>query len=262
MSDFLAVDENLRAAMRFFGQASGTGEIRTMDGTVGMYSGLDYGVFNIGLLTRPVASIGGGLETRLTELREFFRARTLRWSFWLCEDMLDAALRQRERQIFSEFGMREISHPPGMIAPALLPPARSLPAIECRRVGDAATRAAFAEITSVSFDIPQSVAQAIYNREPAWKSEYRGFVGVVNRQAVSTATIVASGGVLGIYSVATLPASRRRGYGEALVRAAVADVRESTGISRLTLQSTEAGYALYKRMGFRDATRFRVYLTK
>jgi hypothetical protein len=34
------------------------------------------------------------------------------------------------------------------------------------------------------------------------------------------------------------------------------------GIGRVVLQSTEAGYALYHRMGFREATRYSVYLTK
>src|SRR6185437_5060836 len=118
MSDFLSIDENLRAAMRFFGEASGKGEVRPLDGTVAMYSGLDYGVFNIGLLTRPVTGGGTDLTERLTVLRDYFRERTLRWSFWLCQDMLDAESRQRERQTFAGFGMREISHPPGMVAPA------------------------------------------------------------------------------------------------------------------------------------------------
>ena len=47
MHDFLTVEENLRTAMRFFGYATGTGEIVSLPGSVAMYSGLDYGVFNI-----------------------------------------------------------------------------------------------------------------------------------------------------------------------------------------------------------------------
>ena len=55
MSDYLTVEENLRAAMRFFGEATGSGDVQTLDGTVAMFSGLDYGVFNIALLTTRVA---------------------------------------------------------------------------------------------------------------------------------------------------------------------------------------------------------------
>ena len=84
----------------------------------------------------------------------------------------------------------------------------------------------------------------------------------MNGRAVSIAAIVPAAGALGIYSVGTLPLFRRQGYGEALMRAAVSEMRRRTGIERLVLQSTEAGYALYRRMGFHDVTKFTVYLTK
>ena len=155
MSVFLTIDENLRAAMKFFGNATGSGEIEELDGAVAMFSGLDYGVFNIALLTRPITN---DLETRLAAIARFFRERTMRWSVWMCEDMLDPASRRRERQTLANFGMRAISNPPGMIAERLLPPARPLPAIECVPVSDAKTRKAFTELTSISFDIPYMVA--------------------------------------------------------------------------------------------------------
>ena len=50
MNDFAVIDENLRAAMRFFGYATGTGEIAPLPGGIAMYSGLEYGVFNIAML--------------------------------------------------------------------------------------------------------------------------------------------------------------------------------------------------------------------
>lgn len=259
MSDFLTIDENLRAAMRFFGEATGSGTIEEPDGVMGMYSGLDYGVFNIGLLTRPV---NGDLEIRLKTLGKFFRERTLRWSVWLCQDMLDPETRRKEREIFAEFGMRTISSPPGMIADRLLPPVRPVPAIECRRVNDGATRRAFTELTALSFDIPYTVATAVYSKAQAWNGAYQGFVGYVDGKVVSIVAIVAAAGVLGVYSLATQPQFRRKGYGEALLRAAVAEIGAEKGLSRVILQSTEAGHRLYRTMGFRDATRFSVYLTR
>ena len=260
MSDFLTIDENLRTAMRFFGNATGSGEIRELEGSVAMFSGLDYGVFNIALLTRPVAE--GELEARLSSMAKFFRERTLRWSVWLCEDMLDAATRRREREIFSNFGLRTISNPPGMIAERLLPPVRPLPAIQCVPVNDAKTRKAFTELTSMSFDIPYMIAHAVYSRAAAWNGEYQGFVAYAGGKVVAIAAMVAAAGVIGVYSLATLPEFRRKGYGEALLRAAASETAARTGFSKLVLQSTEAGYNLYKSMGFRDATRFSVYLTR
>jgi len=262
MSDFQTIEQNLRCAMRFFGAATGSGEIRQLPGSVAVFSGLDYGVFNIALLDSPVTQMEKGLEVRIAEVAHYFRDRTLRWSFWICEDLLDAAARRRARQSFADFGLWAISRPPGMFAPKLLPPARPLPEIECRKVSDQVTRQVFTEITAVSFEIPPAVAFAVYAQERAWKGDYQGYVGLVEGRPVAIVAVVAAAGVLGIYSLATLPIYRRRGYGEALLRAAAADAGQRTGIEPLVLQSTEAGYELYRRMGFRDSTRFSVYLTK
>ena len=267
MNEFLTIDENLRSAMRFFGDATGSGEIASLPGCLSIFSGLDYGVFNIALLEGKVSPHPSGphtenLEIRLAEAARFFRERTLRWSFWLCEDLLDSQTRRRARQAFFEFGMRAISHPPGMLAPALSPPIRPLPPIECVPVSDAKTRQAFAEMTSVAFEIPALITHAVYTPERAWKGTYQGFVGLVNGRPISIVAIVAAGGALGIYSLGTLPAYRRQGYGEALLRAAVSETQRLTGLTTVILQSTDAGYALYRRMGFRDVTRYSVYLTR
>jgi ribosomal protein S18 acetylase RimI-like enzyme len=262
MTDFLIVDENLRTAMRFFGEATGSGEVIPLPGAVAIFSGLDYGVFNIAMLDGRVTRAGDGLETRLAEIARYFKKRTLRWSFWLCEDLLDPGLLRRARQTLADFGLRAISHPPGMMAPMLLPPVKPLPSIEVRRVANETLQRAFTEITAVSFDIPYTVAHAVYSQDRAWRGDYWGFVGMVDTKPVSIAAIVAAAGALGVYSLATYPIHRHQGYGEAMLRAAVSEVQRHTGIERVVLQSTEAGYALYHRMGFREVTRYSVYLTK
>lgn len=265
MSDFLIIDENLRRAMRFFGEATGSGDIRALPGSIAIFSGLDYGVFNIAMLEGAVGASGpaaSGLEARLSGLARYFKPRTLRWSLWLCEDLLDPPTRRNSRQLLSDFDLREISHPPGMIARELAPPIRSLPPIECRPVCDAATRNAFAELTSIAFDIPINVALAVYGPERAWRGDYRGVVGLAAGKPVSIVATVSSGETVGIYSLATLPSHRNQGYGEALLRAAVANVQSRTGSGAVVLQSTEVGHSLYQRMGFRDATKFTVYLAR
>jgi len=250
--------------MRFFGEATSLGEVRELDGSVAMFSGLDYGVFNIALLTRGVDSSvdskDGGLEARLAEIARYFKQRTMRWSVWLCEELLDSRTKRRERQVFYDYGLRPISHPPGMIAAGLAPPRRVLPPIECRPVADQPTRLAFAEITSVTFDIPFNVAHSVYTPERAWKGAYQGFVGLSDGRPVSIVALVKAAGAFGVYSLGTLPVFRHQGYGEALLRSALTKLR--TEDTPIVLQSTEAGYSLYKHLGFRDAARFSVYLTK
>ena len=253
------VDQNLRQAMRFFGEATPAGEVSVAGGAQLVYSGLDYGVFNIALLTQPV-STERELAAILSACGRFYRQRKARWSFWLCEDLLEPALR-RNREVFAEAGMRVISQAPGMVANAIGPASRPLPQIECRPVADAASRSLFTGLTVTCFDIPFAVGRAIYDQEAAWQGSYRGFLGIVDGVAVSIVALVRSPEALGIYSLGTLPEYRNRGFGEALLRAALAMDRAGS-TEPLVLESTEAGYSLYRRLGFRDVTSFTVYLTR
>ena len=107
----------------------------------------------------------------------------------------------------------------------------------------------------------------MYEPESAWQGAYRGYLGIVNGAAVSIVALVRAGGAVGVYSLGTVPAQRHKGYGEALLRAAVSSekAREDTldnTTGPLVLESTEAGYRLYRRLGFRDVTNFTVYLTR
>jgi len=262
---FQLVDHNLRVAMRFFGEATGGGIVREAEGLEIVYSGLDYGVFNMALLARPVVS-ERDLAAILATAGGFYHDRRSRWSFWLCEDLLDPGARRYSREIFNDAGMRSISHAPGMLAPALLPPARLLPEIECRAVADPESRAAFGGLTVSCFEIPLTVARAVYEPESAWLGAYRGYVGLVKGAAVSIVALVRAGGALGVYSLGTVPTHRHKGYGEALLRAAIIQERTALGTNAseepLVLESTEAGYRLYRRLGFRDVTNFTVYLTR
>lgn len=262
MRDFQIVDANLRAAMRFFGCATGNGEVRSLDGAMAAYSGLDYGVFNIALLEGDAPDGIAGFTDRLAQCARYFASRTVRWSFWLCEDMLDANTRGRVRALLMDRDLRLISEAPGMLAETLAPPKRKLPKIECVPVTDRTTRQAFGALTSVSFDIPIGIAKAVYEPERAWLGGYRGFVGLAGGKPVAIIAMVASADALGVYSLSTLPEYRRMGYGEALLRAAVAVEQARTGIPRIVLQSSDAGYSLYRRLGFREVAKFSVYLTK
>ena len=246
--------------MQFFGNATGSGEVTALNGVEAICCGLDYGVFNIAVLTDLIGA-GSGLEKRLAECVRHFQTRTPRWSFWLCEDFLEPQVRRRARSVFAAVGMRVISQPPGMFTESLGAPGWQLPPLECRPVDNQTMRDTFAGITSTCFDIPVAVANAVYRPERAWWGSYRGYVGLRKGQPVAIAATVDAADVLGVYSLATLPEFRRQGMGEALLRAAVAREQERLGPRRIVLQSTEAGYRMYRRLGFRDVAKFSVYLT-
>lgn len=253
------VDGNLREAMRFFGQATGLGEVRDYPGVSVICSGLNYAVFNLTLLAEQVFA-EDVLEGFVRTPAAHFAALGMRWSYWMCEDLLEGPVRRRARGILARNGLHVLTEPPGMVADSLRPPARPLPEIECRRVEDVPTRQCFAHIASITFDTPPAVARQVYEPEGAWHGSYQGYVGYVDGVPVTTAAAVVAGGAIGFYSVGTLPAHRRKGYAEALMRQIYERLSLETGITCTVLQATESGFTLYRRMGYRPVTKFVVYL--
>ena len=110
------------------------------------------------------------------------------------------------------------------------------------------------------FHVPLSWFREVFDDESVWQ-KFAAYVGYVNGEPVATAAVVLGGEVAGVYNVATLPGRQRRGYGEAVMRYALADTRRTHGVERTILQSTPAGLKLYERMGFRTITRVSVYST-
>jgi ribosomal protein S18 acetylase RimI-like enzyme len=222
---------------------------------------LNYAAFNAALMAQPIDGDRGELVRLIEASAAQFDAKGLRWTYWLCDDFLSTSLRREAPLIFSEHGMRHLTEAPGMYADQLRPPKRQLPELEIRPVSDEATRAAFSEIMSTAFEIPHSVSNAIYGADRAWLGAFRGYVGYVKGKPVTTAAAVTTGGVIGLYSVATLPQHRRRGFAEAIMRQVIRDVSQRTGIDRTVLQATSSGLALYEAMGYRTVTNFDVYIS-
>jgi ribosomal protein S18 acetylase RimI-like enzyme len=256
-----AVADNLIEALRFFGRARKDAEIRDLAGVSLIFCGLNYAAFNAALLTRPVEDDPQELARLIEVSASHFDSRKLRWTYWVCNDFMSKPVRRQAPQIFSRHGLRPLTRAPGMYAERLPPPARMLPPIEIRRVADERTRATFAEIMSVAFDIPHSVSASVYGAEQGWGGEFRGYIGYSNGKPVTTAGAMITGDVIGLYSVATLPQHRRLGFAEAIMRNVIEQATESAGIQQTVLQATSSGLSLYEKMGYRTVTDFDVYIT-
>jgi GNAT superfamily N-acetyltransferase len=251
-----AVADNLVEALRFFGRARPDAEIRDLPGVTLIYCGLNYAAFNAALLTHQVEEDPAALERLIQLAAAHFGSRKLRWTLWVCDDALSPRLRRQASHIFNHHGLRPLTQAPGMYTEQLRPPDRALPPVEVHRVSDQRTRAAFAEIMSMTFDIPNSVSLSIYGSELAWCGGFQGYVGYANGRAVTTAASMLTGDVIGLYSVATVSHYRRRGFAEAIMR----QIIDQAGGRRTVLQSTQSGFALYEKMGYRAVTDFAVYI--
>jgi len=89
--------------------------------------------------------------------------------------------------------------------------------------------------------------------------DIRLVVGAVDRQPVTAALAIHTPGVVGIYSVATAEAARRRGYGRAVTWAAIEAGRSAWRSEVAVLQSSEMGFPMYVAMGFVVVCRYTIY---
>ena len=85
----------------------------------------------------------------------------------------------------------------------------------------------------------------------------RWYTGRRDGELVSTAVGAVTLGAVGIFNVATLPAHGRRGYGGALTVRAARD-GFGDGAELAYLQSSQAGYELYRQLGFREVDEYLV----
>ncbi len=75
------------------------------------------------------------------------------------------------------------------------------------------------------------------------------YVGYVDDEPVATAEVTLGGGVAGLFNISTIERCRRRGFGSAMTRRALADAREA-GYQVAVLQAAPDGVGLYTRVGF------------
>jgi N-acetylglutamate synthase len=109
-----------------------------------------------------------------------------------------------------------------------------------------------------AFGAPPEVFAALYGLDPAGLDGLIVYLGRVGDEDVSTAVGYTVEGATGIFNVATPSTHRGRGYGAAITTCAV---REgfAAGAELAWLQSSDVGYSIYERLGFRTVDTYRVY---
>jgi ribosomal protein S18 acetylase RimI-like enzyme len=85
------------------------------------------------------------------------------------------------------------------------------------------------------------------------------FVGTADGRPMASSGLMLFGGVAGIYNVATLPEARRRGFGDAMTRAAIRYGRDRRYRVAI-LGASEMGRGIYERMGFQEVCEVRQYV--
>ncbi len=241
----IAADENLASTWAALGRATGADVVE--DGPLTcVATGIPAAFFNGAYLSAPTSEP----ERLVTAAIDFFAERDLPWLLWV-RDGVGPALLAAGRSA----GLRDAGGPPAM---GLAPIGEAPPPPDGLRVEIATTAEQLRDHASMlrdGFVLPQEIIDRIVRPALLEVAGLAVFVGRVDDEPVSCSLLAISGTTAGIYNVATPEPFRGRGYGEALTWAAVVEGAQR-GCSHAVLQASEAGYPIYRRMGFVDLGRY------
>ena len=220
--------------------------------------GTAFQMFNAAFFSSPVVD-RADLEERLARAAATFRRRKLSWSLWVCEELVTPELRRKLARICERAKLYPGPEMPAMAAIELAGQGLEFPGWRIERVAGEAALGEFCRIGAGCFRVPPKWFAEIYDAPERLSTPVRGWVGYADGQAVATAATVDSCEAIGLYNLATDEAFRRRGFGEAMSRHAVAETWGETGAKPVVLQSTRQGIRLYERLGFQKVGRIRVF---
>lgn len=225
------------------------GRIRVEHDALLADSGLPCDTFN--KITRIRLNKGCNFSARLKTLENFFQGRPFAW--WLGPDtkpdnlgmeLEQRGLRREEVSVGMNLDLSRLSaRAPDTAAPLTVRPARSPSEL-----------AAYAALMAANWEPPDPyVMQAYAGAEAALlapRCPLRFVVGYVDGNAVCGAEFrLGPGPLAGVYGLVTPARHRRRGFASRLLWSALTRLR-ADGFTHATLQASEDGLRLYRRMGF------------
>jgi hypothetical protein len=162
------------------------------------------------------------------------------WSFWpLPEPPEDAAV----------FRVPCMVRPPGGSAPPVPE------GLEIREVEDSEGLRHVGAILSEAFEVPPADG-GFYDERALGRPEFRMWLGFADGRPVCTSCAFVDETFVGIYAVGTVRSARGRGYGEAVTWTATLSRPDLPA----TLQASEMGEPIYRRMGFETIGRCDIWV--
>jgi ribosomal protein S18 acetylase RimI-like enzyme len=250
-SDVVAeLQTNFLKANRDIAEHCATGEVREIDGLLVKFTGVPVGDQNAAFVTRPLRNPDAAIRQAVA----YFDERRMPYGI-VMRDGLDPA----SERVCSDIGLALVHTLPGM---ALEPVPRVIPepppGLAIRTVRTAAEHDVHVETDAAGFEVSLDHARRLFPAslyEGADAVEFTGFIGGV---PVAVSTLVTTGLTAGVYGVATIPAYRRRGFGEAMTWQAIRE-GSTRGCRMANLTASDMGRSVYERMGFRVVAPFLIF---
>lgn len=251
-----AMEENLADHMTYLARRLPGATVRDEPGLLLVDSGLPTNTFNVVCRTRLQPR---DADARIAAAVAHFRAKSLPFSWWVGPGALPEDLEAR----LTAHGLACAEEETGMAADLSRLPALTLPSgLTLRRASTEGELADFARVVARNWEPMDPSVLDFYARTAsaalAPDSPVRFYVGYLDGEPVAASECFRAHGVAGLYSVATVKAARRRGFGAALTLAPLLDAREE-GYQTATLQASAEGQGVYARLGFEPRGTFREY---
>ena len=252
-----AMESNMVAFWSPYGRAKGN-TLHTGGEVDWFYTGIPFPLFNgvLRLHTNPT-----GVNETIQILQEKIDTQGAPALWWACSQSEPGDV----GTILEQSGLESAGEVPAMaIDLAVLENEPEKPAhFTMQKVTSAEEQSIWAKIAAMGTGFPDKATEAMIKTESAitdlqYKQQHR-YIGFLNSEPVATSALVLNAGVAGIYAVATLPETRRKGIGNMMTRIPLLEARE-LGYRVGILQASSAGYPLYKKMGFKEIYSYILYL--
>jgi GNAT superfamily N-acetyltransferase len=206
-------------------------------------------------------------DRRIAEIAAAFAGRGTPFLWWRAPFHTPADLGER----LERAGIAEIATGPAMALDLRSLPAREDPPVglEIQAVTDIEALRAYLDVLSSELTpadepalFPAGTIEAIIGHTGSRLGQEpipMRYLGRLGGRAVATSRLSLAGGVAGIYAVQTRPEVRGRGIGRAMTVAPLQAAR-AFGYRIATLQSTEAGFGVYRAIGFEEVFRYTIHV--
>ena len=196
-------------------------------------------------------------ESTVDEAFAVISRKTFSGLISVCRDLLCESVQAKVDSILSERGYATAMPVVGMAAEPLPLPAPDHVSLRIERANDRGD--IVTDLNSLAYGLPLESGRASLLLPSFWQNAFP-YVGYEGDRPVSTATTIVHDGVLYLTLVATAPDARRKGYAETVIRHSLQKAHDATGLNRTILHATEAGFPVYKRLGYQAVADFTWYM--
>ena len=188
------------------------------------------------------------LSVHLQEAARYMRQKSQSGLVWVCEELLSDSAKESLPRLLQEAQL-ELALPVTGMAGEMFPLQTSVPStLRLERVTNHDMLQEYIDINCDAYGLPLSSGESALDPD-TWLNAY-SYLGYEGDRAVTAASAIVNEGCLFLALVATRAEARGKGYAEAVVRQALQAGHEATGLTRTILHATDAGFPVYKRIGY------------